>query len=213
PLMNVALARIGVPQFARPPWLNGGVLDGRGVIVGIVDTGIDSTHPAFAGRILKVWDQDLPGNGTANGFPYVRELSVESRSASIAQRGHGTHIAGIAAGADPTYSGVAPAATIVAVKTTYNNANIKDAIEYVFAIADELGMPAVVNLSLGGHADPHDGTDELSRAVDELSGPGRIVCCACGNEGNDDIHALATVPPGGGVDPRPRRPPRHPPFR
>jgi subtilisin family serine protease len=207
PLMDVALERVGVPQFARTHGL-----DGRGVIVGIVDTGIDSTHPAFTGRIMRVWDQDLPGNGTANGFPYGRELSGESLVASIDLRGHGTHIAGIAAGADATYGGVAPAATIVAVKTTYNNANIKDAVEYIFAIADELGVPAVVNLSLGGHADPHDGTDELSRAVDELSGPGRIVCCAAGNEGNDDIHALATVPQGGAVDLELRVPPGHQPF-
>jgi subtilisin family serine protease len=207
PLMDVARERVGVPQLAR---MHG--LDGRGVVVGIVDTGIDSTHPAFAGRILRIWDQELPGNGTANGFAYGRELSGDSLVASIDLRGHGTHIAGIAAGADRTYCGVAPGATIVAVKTTYNNANIKDAVEYVFAIADEMDVPAVVNLSLGGHADPHDGSDELSRAIDELSGPGRIVCCAAGNEGNDDIHAMAVVPQDGTVDLELRVPPGPQPF-
>jgi subtilisin family serine protease len=59
-----------------------------------------------------------------------------------------------------------------------------------------LGRPAVVNLSLGGHADAHDGTDSLSQIIDAESGPGRIVCCAAGNEGNDNIHGQSVVLPG-----------------
>jgi subtilisin family serine protease len=60
-----------------------------------------------------------------------------------------------------------------------------------------MGRPAVVNLSLGGHGDPHDGTDPLSQIIDAESGPGRIVCCAAGNEGNDNIHAQIAIPQGG----------------
>src|SRR5262249_15059105 len=56
--------------------------------------------------------------------------------------------------------------------------------------------PAVVNLSLGGHFDAHDGSDPLSAIIDQESGPGRIVCCAAGNEGNDNIHAQVHLPPG-----------------
>jgi hypothetical protein len=54
----------------------------------------------------------------------------------------------------------------------------------------------VANLSLGGHADAHDGSDSLSQIIDSESGAGRIVCCAAGNEGNDNIHGQITVPPG-----------------
>lgn len=57
-------------------------------------------------------------------------------------------------------------------------------------------MPAVVNLSLGGHDDPHDGTDSLSQVIDQAVGPGRIVCCAAGNAGNDNIHAQVQVRKG-----------------
>jgi subtilisin family serine protease len=52
-----------------------------------------------------------------------------------------------------------------------------------------------VNLSLGQHADAHDGTDPLSQTIDEAVGPGRIVCCAAGNEGNDNIHAQSAIAP------------------
>ena len=56
-----------------------------------------------------------------------------------------------------------------------------------------MSKPAVVNLSLGGHADAHDGTDPLSQIINDECGPGKIVCCAAGNEGNDNIHAQKNV--------------------
>jgi subtilisin family serine protease len=59
-----------------------------------------------------------------------------------------------------------------------------------------MGLPAVVNLSLGGHADGHDGTDSLSKIINAQTGPGRIVCTAAGNEGNDNIHGQTTVSSG-----------------
>ncbi|MGC1396790.1 MAG: S8 family serine peptidase, partial [Coleofasciculaceae cyanobacterium] len=67
---------------------------------------------------------------------------------------------------------------------------------YIVRVAGELQRPAVVNLSLGGHADAHDGSDSLSQIIDAESGAGRIVCCAAGNEGNDNIHGQILVPPG-----------------
>jgi subtilisin family serine protease len=73
------------------------------------------------------------------------------------------------------------------------DAHIADGIRYIFRVADKMHCPAVVNLSLGGHFDSHDGTDSLSLTIDDESGPGKIVCCAAGNEGNDNIHAHASV--------------------
>ena len=110
-------------------------------------------------------------------------------STSTDQHGHGTHVASIAAGSDAKYPGVASQATIVAVKTTFGEPDIVDAVNYVFAVADALGLPAVANLSLGGHNNPHDGTDPFCVALEAAVGPGRILCAAAGNEGLFDIHA------------------------
>ncbi|WP_366558049.1 S8 family serine peptidase [Okeania sp. SIO3B5] len=73
------------------------------------------------------------------------------------------------------------------------NTDIANAIDYIFQVADQLQRPAVVNLSLGDHYNAHDGSDPLSSFIDQESGPGKIVCCAAGNEGNVDIHAETIV--------------------
>src|SRR5919199_346367 len=189
PLMDVAPGKVNLPQFKSQTGLTG-----KGVIVGIVDTGIDPNHPAFQGRILRIWDQELPGSGVTEGG-YGIELTEGQLTTSRDTEGHGTHVAGIAGGVDSTYAGVAPAADYVIVKSDLQDAHIADGIRYIFRVARELGRPAVVNLSLGGHADAHDGSDSLSQIIDAESGPGRIVCCAAGNEGNDNIHGQAVVLP------------------
>ncbi|HVL27358.1 MAG TPA: S8 family serine peptidase [Acidimicrobiales bacterium] len=188
-LMEVAGPAIGVPA------LHAGGLTGEGVVVGVVDTGIDVKNPAFAGRVLRIWDQTLPGPGVPEGG-YGAEFTGPMMQVSQDTEGHGTHVAGIAAGADDTYVGVAPAADVVMVKSDLLTAHIADGIRYLFRVAEELGRPAVVNLSLGGHGDAHDGTDSLSAIIDAASGPGRIVCAAAGNEGNDNIHAQVDVNSG-----------------
>jgi subtilisin family serine protease len=110
--------------------------------------------------------------------------------------GHGTHVAAIAAGSKEPYVGIAPEATLVMVKTDFQDAHIADGIRYIFRLAREMNLPAVVNLSLGGHADAHDGSDSLSKIIDAETGPGRLVCCAAGNEGNSNIHAQVVLSPG-----------------
>ncbi|MCD8485637.1 MAG: S8 family peptidase [Desertifilum sp.] len=189
--MDRAVERVKLPQYK----LNNNNLTGKNVVVGVVDTGIDPKHPAFQGRVLRIWDQTLPGRGVKEGG-YGVELQDPILTTSIDENGHGTHVAGIAAGQDSLYGGVAPEADLVIVKTDLQDAHIADGIRYIFRVAGELGRPAVVNLSLGGHADAHDGSDSLSQIIDAESGPGRIVCCAAGNEGNDNIHAQATVSGG-----------------
>lgn len=185
--MDVATSKANVPEFRTNKHLTG-----NGTIIGTVDTGIDPNHPAFAGRILNIWDQTLPGSGVAEGS-YGVELSGNLLNVSRDTEGHGTHVAGIAAGRDPKFGGVASDSQYVIVKSDLIDAHIADGIRYIFRVASDMSKPAVVNLSLGGHADAHDGSDPLSRIIDTESGPGKIVCCAAGNEGNDNIHAQTKV--------------------
>jgi len=187
PLMDVASGAVNVPAFRSRTGLTG-----KDVVVGIVDSGIEVAHDSFAGRIARLWDQTLHGKGVPEGR-YGAELKGATLERSRDTDGHGTHVSGIAAGADDEFGGVAPEATLVVVKTDMQTAHVVDGIRYVFRTAADLGRPAVVNLSLGGQDDAHDGTDSVSLAIDEAVGPGRIVCCAAGNEGNDNIHARVQV--------------------
>lgn len=191
PSLDVALPLIRVPGFRHRTGTSG-----KGVLIGIVDSGIDAAHPAFAGRLRMVWDQTRPGTGRGR-FRKGRVLTGAGIGKSTDEHGHGTHVAGIAAGDDPIYCGVAPAAELIMVKTTFDNTDIGNGIDFIFEEASRLGCPAVVNLSLGGHFDAHDGTDDLSALIDAASGPGRIVVAAAGNEGDSPIHARVTLPPGG----------------
>ena len=185
--MDVAAGKVHIPQFRNTNHLNG-----QGVVLGVVDTGIDPRHPAFTGRILRIWDQTLSGPGVVEGG-YGLELTGANLTASRDTHGHGTHVTGMAAGNDSNFGGVAPGARIVFVKTDFQDAHIADGVRYIFRVARELQQPAVVNLSLGGHWDAHDGTDPMAQIITSESGPGRIVCCAAGNEGNDNIHGQATL--------------------
>jgi len=185
--MDVALGKVHLPTFR-----NDSGLSGQGVLLGVIDTGIDPNHPDFQGRILRVWDQTLPGPGVQEGG-YGVELTGPFLSVSRDTVGHGTHVAGIATGTGAIFGGVVPQAELVIVKTSFQTAHIADAVRYIHRIARELGRPVVMNLSLGGHADAHDGSDPLSEIIDSESGPGCIICCAAGNEGNDDIHAQGYV--------------------
>jgi subtilisin family serine protease len=191
-LMDVALTH---PQVNAQQFRQNSALTGKGVIIGVVDTGIDPNHPAFTGRILRIWDQSIAGPGVAEGR-YGLEVKEGALTASRDINGHGTHVAGIAGGVDETFCGVAPEAEFVIVKTDFQDAHIADGVRYIFRLAREMNRPAVVNLSLGGHADAHDGSDSLSQIINAESGPGRIVCCAAGNEGNDNIHAQSSLPAG-----------------
>ncbi|MFF4156319.1 S8 family serine peptidase [Streptomyces sp. NPDC001678] len=187
PYLDAARSTVGLDTFQHNSRLTG-----KGVLIGSVDSGIDTKHPAFQGRIERVWDQTLRGNGVPEGH-FGQELTGAQLAQSGDEEGHGTHVSGICAGADQVFQGLAPDARIVMVKTNFLDGSIIAGIQYIFRIGKEMGLPTVVNLSLGGHHDSHDGKDALSLAIDEETGPGRIVCCAAGNEGTDDIHAHVDV--------------------
>lgn len=178
---------------------------GKGIVVGIIDSGVEYGHIAFrdqdgdALRIKAVWNQTTNYGGTApEKFGYgieMREPSqILAKTYDTSSTYHGSHTMGTAAGADMTndYYGVAPEADIVFVSFKNDDACIADAIQYIFDYADEVDKPCVINMSLGEHTGPHNGTSTLDRHIDSLTGPGRIIVGACGNEAEYRIHASET---------------------
>jgi len=205
---------------------------GEGVLIGVIDTGLDLTHPDFldaAGqtRVDAVWNQTHSGNAPP-GFSYgnVCERDQIQRVAegffSVCPQsddlGHGTHVAGTAAGDGSAvgtggtpyqYAGVAPAAELLIVNgwfPGFSEDRIVDGLVWLRDRARAMGRPMVVNLSLGGQTGPHDGTLPIEEAIDSLSEPGFIVVSASGNVGANgnttppssapNIHARGYADPG-----------------
>lgn len=198
---------------------------GSGVIVGVIDSGIDWKHQDFRKdsdttktRIRFLWDQTDGRSGVGpSGYNYGaeydsteinNELDGTPANAVLQQdfSGHGTHVASIAAGdgsaSNGTYTGVAPEAELIIVKAgdeSFESDHVIDAITYIREKATALGKPFVINISLGGHDGAHDGTRPEEVAIDaELdNASGRQIVIAAGNEGVDSIHAGGTVTQGG----------------
>jgi subtilisin family serine protease len=210
--MNVAAGASGVnlPDTSFPRAANAG----DGVIVGVIDTGIDVEHPDFidaAGntRVLAIWDHTLdPADvgylaSNPSGFTYGTEWAkskIQGGYSTCLHRdkdGHGTHVAGTAAGNgsassyEGPYTGLAPKAELVIVKFDFDNEKdrnsdtaILDGINWIFQKAAAEGKPAVINMSLGSDYGPHDGTSAEEEGIDDLVGSDRIVVVAAGNAGS-----------------------------
>lgn len=176
---------------------------GKDVIVGIVDEGLDWSNPDFIDstgktRVLRYWDHSTNVGG-AIPAPYYYGIVWDSAAINTGlctstenSTAHGTTVAGIATGngrANGTNTGFAPDADLIIVETNFNLENwtltIADACDYIFKVADSLGKPAVVNLSLGSYLGSHDGNDPASEYIESLlmQKNGRVVVCAAGNSG------------------------------
>ncbi len=187
---------------------------GNGVIVGIIDIGFDYNHPAFYDeqgncRIKRVWEQNKTGT-PPTGYNYGNELTNStSIKAAISDRisdSHGTMVAGIAAGTGilskgNANRGMAPNAELVLVglyygqETFLDDKNVSapsfiDGMNYIYKYAESVNKPAVINISWGHHGGPHDGTSLLDKAIENLTGAGKILVNAAGNEGKTQLHLL-----------------------
>ena len=189
---------------------------GHGGVIGQVDAGLDYIHNAFktaegAFRIKRVWEQGtnpatapIPGLHSPEPFGYGSEFDtpelIEQAGGDSDAGSHGTHVMGIAAGSDPwmegKYHGIAPDAELVMVAITDtddDNVHVSDAIKYIFDYADSVQKPCVINLSLGSHKGPHDGTSPFDQLADALQGPGRLIVGASGNYGGDLFHVSRNI--------------------
>ncbi|TNC22381.1 S8 family peptidase [Amycolatopsis alkalitolerans] len=199
---------------------NGKALDGSGVSIAIIDTGIDPTHPAFQSngqtRVVRSM-KSLCSNGTDTSCIVNVPTSVDTDTTSLG--GHGTHVAGIAAGNAYTLpngskvGGSAPGSKIVAISTGLailvlgTDAALNWVLENHNAPCGA-GVPAsvcppikVINNSYGpsggGSFDPNSATVQLQRA---LAKEGVVTVWANGNDGGDGSKDLSNPP---GQDPTP----------
>lgn len=240
PELNFSLSEIRATAVHTGPHSR----KGKGVVVGIIDSGIDWRHGSFVNkdgtsRILAIWDQMLrfragdtrgPNNigvvynqdqltQALKGRANVRTKDVDARTR---RDGHGTHVAGIAAGngkpatcchAGQTYVGVAPEADLIVVRYDYTaseeigeNQRLIEAIDFIFGFVGSIDKAKVINISLGDNLGAHDGTSAVERAIDAYVETGdflhlpHIVVKSAGNEGGMLRHAQGRVPGNGSLD-------------
>ncbi len=202
-------------------------LYGRGVIVGVIDSGIDYAHRDFRNadgttRIRYLWDQTITGHppqGYRIGTEYtaadineaLQETTLQRRMdrvPSVDSSGHGTSVAGIAAGngleQNGYYSGMAPESELIIVKLGIpraesfpRTAELMQAVDYIIRKSIELQMPAAINISFGNTYGSHDGTSLIEQYLDNISNLGRVsIVVGAGNEGASAGHVKGVLREG-----------------
>ena len=203
-LLNKALPDIGYDRiltssYTATPYL------GKGVIVGVVDLGFQWDHPAFCNadgstRILAAWNQNDTTGTAPEKYNYgslydTPDEILNGLTGNVET--HATHVTGIAAGSaieGIPFGGVAREASLVLVEAQHSGGSsmydegITDGINFIFEYAEKMGMPCVINLSLGNNFGPHDGTSLFDQMCDSLQGPGRLIVGAMGNSGQQHYH-------------------------
>jgi len=203
-------------------------LKGEGVLVGIIDSGIDYTHPDFrngegTSRILYLWDQtagENPPQGFRQGTEYdnrqinmalgsIRPREVVPSADTI---GHGTAVAGIAAGngraSGGREKGAAPEASLIIVKignrgfeSFARTTEVMRALKYILDKAEELGMPVAINISFGTNDGAHDGSSLFITYVDAVTQRWKsVIIAATGNEGAAGHHFSGKIGAGQTMD-------------
>jgi len=217
------------PVTMRTPFLNGG-----GVLLAVLDSGITWDLEVFrkadgSTRIRYLWDQtvseemgDVRYGKMPDGFSIGTEYTAEEINAALQMpaldryrripsrdlSGHGTAVAGIAAGrsADGLYTGAAPEAELIVVKLGLpgNSGGVEEGfprtteilrgVTYALWKARQLNMPLVINLSFGNSYGSHDGSTLLERFLDNASEIGKtVICVGSGNEGAARGHFAGNI--------------------
>ena len=185
------------------------ILTGRGVLVAIIDSGIDYYHDDFRNndgttRIVRLWDQTLDQVFTAEEINAA--LATGSRAEarrlvpSVDISGHGTAVASIAAGNGREnrgqYRGVAFESPLLVVKLGVpqesgfpRTTELMRAVNFAVREAVDMQMPLVINLSFGNTYGSHDGTSLLETFLDDISNYGKTaIVVGTGNEGVSGGH-------------------------
>lgn len=204
-----------VAPMMREPY---GLL-GTGVIVGILDSGIDYRNYEFRNengttRILALWDQTIEGSppqGYGDGTEYTeteinealqqggigQSAIISSVVPSIDSTSHGTEVASIAVGVN----GIAPKADILVVKlgtqkekSFPRTTELMQGLDYLVRKAIEYKKPLAVNISFGNTYGAHDGGSLLERYIDSIANLWKVcICVGAGNEGNAAGHVSGRV--------------------
>lgn len=195
---------------------------GKDVLIGIVDSGIDYENPDFRNadgttRILALWDQTLQNGKPPQGYHIGTEFTSEQINEALRMEvreeryrivpsrdtsGHGTAVAGIAAGngrgsKNGKYRGAAPEAGLLIVKmggageTGFpRTTQLMRGVDYIVRKAEELKKPVTINISFGNTYGSHDGTSLLERYLNTVSERWKnVICVGSGNEGTTAGHA------------------------
>lgn len=192
-------------------------LSGRGVLMAVIDSGIDYFHEDFRNedgstRILELWDQTMERIFTAEEINQALKTGERQTGRSVVPSidgsGHGTAVAGIAAGngreSQGRYRGVAYESELIVVKLGTadplgfpRTTELMRALDYVVRLAAERGQPIVVNVSFGNTYGSHDGTSLLETYIDGISDYGRsVIIVGAGNEAAGGGHTSGTLMTG-----------------
>ena len=197
-------------------------LRGKGTLIGIVDSGIDYENAEFRNedgttRIVSLWDQSVNGRPPAGylaGTEYTREqidaaLATEVRRQMVKTSdvsGHGTAVAGIAAGngrgsEGRRFRGAAPEAELIIVKMGApreggfpRTTELMRGVDYIVRKAVELRRPVAINISFGNTYGSHDGTSLVERFLNDIADMWKnVICIGSGNEGASAGHVSGKV--------------------
>lgn len=223
----------GITRLHDHPYLK---LRGKGTAVAVIDSGIDYQNAVFrnagGSRIAYLWDQSLEDGTDIAGteVPYGRlfrkndidqALAFEDPFSVVPSRdtnGHGTALAGIAAGnmvPGENFTGAAPEATLIIIKVkpakqylrnfylyppdaeVFQENDVMMAIVYAISWAKKLEMPLSICLGIGSSQGAHLGTNALSQYVDYVANFSQVsVSVAAGNEGNTRNHSTGIFSQG-----------------
>lgn len=174
---------------------------GTGVIVGLYDGGLDPNHINFrkaddlsTSRVQAVWRY----RSATSVSSYTTPAQIANFQTDDKQETHGTHVLGIIAGSFDSgktnyrYQGMAPDAEIVISCGNESETAILGGVEKMIAFAEEAGKPCAINLSLGTNDGPHDGSDNFTKALNELASRA-VITISSGNEAEDNIALQKTL--------------------